>query len=695
MNQDAKPIHIEPVDFRAAEARKPPKLGGFRKGLSLLLGLLVIVIVAASAWYVFTARKITIRVDPVPDRLHLTGGWPRMRMGESVLLKPGAYTLVASKSGFHELNASFDIETEHATFEFVMGKLPGRISINAHHVDNSQNRIAGASVIVDSQSVGSTPLQELELPAGEYGIMVNAERYMPFQTNLFVEGMGCRQELQIGMIPAWAEVTLDAEPGQATVSVNGEEKGEVPVRMELLQGTHDILLQAKDHKPYTTQLVVRAHTPIRLDAIKLVLVDAHLLLESKPSEVVVTLDGEFKGNTPLQLDVRPHVAHSILFSKAGYAKAVREVNLRPGETRSLALELEAISAIVNIDVEPEGTELLLDGESMGATPGEIELTTAPHKIEIRKEGYRPYSTTITPKVGFAQDLNVRLEPVRPKPTVSSTPGVVTTSNGYELKKIQPGTMTMGSSRREQGRRSNETLRQVKLTRPFYMGLREVTNKEYHAFKQSHNSGVIKMASLNRDEQPAVNVPWEDAALFCNWLSEKEGLPNAYERSGENVVAKNPIPNGYRLPTEAEWAYCARTTGSGDVLKYPWGKRYPPKDKTGNYADMTSGTTLANHLQEYTDGFEVSAPPSSFSPNHHGLFDIGGNVAEWCHDLYTIYLREPGTVFENPIGPSEGRYHVIRGSSWKQSSIGALRLSQRGYGNEGRNDVGFRVCRYAD
>jgi len=99
---------------------------------------------------------------------------------------------------------------------------------------------------------------------------------------------------------------------------------------------------------------------------------------------------------------------------------------------------------------------------------------------------------------------------------------------------------MGSSRREQGRRSNEVLKPVRLTRPFYMGAREVTNREFREFMPSHSSGAFKNQDLNRDDLPAVMVSWEQAALFCNWLSVKESLPPVYvQREGRVVAAGRP------------------------------------------------------------------------------------------------------------------------------------------------------------
>jgi formylglycine-generating enzyme required for sulfatase activity len=252
---------------------------------------------------------------------------------------------------------------------------------------------------------------------------------------------------------------------------------------------------------------------------------------------------------------------------------------------------------------------------------------------------------------------------------------------------------MGSSRREQGRRSNETLRKIKLQRPFYMGIREVTNKEVRQFLAAHNSGAFKTQSLNRDQLPAVAITWQQAALFCNWLSVKESLQPVYVQKGGRLTAADPVGNGYRLPTEAEWEYCARFNRKRDELKYPWGTGYPPPADAGNFADTSAKGLMTNFLATYNDRYAISAPPSKFKKNALGLYDMGGNVSEWCHDYYSIYPYNAQKIYIDPMGPAEGKHHVIKGSSWMQAGISELRLSYRDYSDTKRPDLGFRIGRY--
>ncbi len=358
------------------------------------------------------------------------------------------------------------------------------------------------------------------------------------------------------------------------------------------------------------------------------------------------------------------------------------------------MSLDARYGDIEISSEPADAELIVDGEVVGTANQTLRLTATPHEIEVRKEGFESHRQSLTPRPGFPQVVQVTLRTAEQVRQAARLP-VIQGPQGQELRLIEPGKFRVGASRREPGRRSNETLRDVELTRAFYLATEEVSNREFHEFREEHKSGHVGQKTLDLDEYPVVEVTWNEAARYCNWLSAKEGLPPAYELKGGQMVGTNPLAGGYRLPTEAEWVWAARFAGSGGGRKYPWGNSLPVAPGSGNYADSSAGGLVEGTIGGYNDGFAATAPVDSFEPNSVGIFNMGGNVAEWVHDFYQIYPSSSSTLLVDPIGPEEGEYHVIRGSSWMDSTITELRLSFRDYGNGSRPDVGFRIARFVD
>jgi formylglycine-generating enzyme required for sulfatase activity len=643
-----------------------------------------VVLLLATAWFVFTATSLVVVTEPQQAEVSIDGPWPRLAVGAQFLLRPGEYRVSAVAPGHAALQRTVRVtNAANQRVTLALPKLPGRLRIETPEP---------VQVALNGKQAGSSP-GPFELAAGKHRIELSSPRYQPFSTQLNIEGAGREQRLAPELVPNWAEVSIASEPSGARVLIDGEERGVTPANLQLLAGTHAIELQREGFKAWTNDVQVKANQPLQLGPIRLGLPDARVAIRSEPAGASVAVGGVYRGVTPLEVELRPEVEHSIVLTRPGYTTASRTLTLQPGQHSTLSVPMSGVFGEVTVRAQPADAELYVNGERRGNANQTLKLVTSAQQIEVRKAGYAPFTATVTPREGLPQVVEAKLV-TQSQARMAAIPASLRTKSGIELKLMPLGRYTMGSPRREPGRRANEAQRPVELRRPFYMALHEVTNEQMRAFRSSHKAGFVGQHSLDLDRQPAVNIGWIDAAQFCNWLSQQEGLPPAYVEKDGTLVAASPMTTGYRLPTEAEWEWAARYESANELRRYPWGDALPVPANAGNFADQNARLLVQHVLPGYDDGYAATAPVGKFAANALGLFDLGGNVAEWAHDFYVISV--PGAeVSVDPMGPATGQPHVIRGSSWRHSSATDLRLSARDFGQAGRPDLGFRVARYAE
>jgi formylglycine-generating enzyme required for sulfatase activity len=211
---------------------------------------------------------------------------------------------------------------------------------------------------------------------------------------------------------------------------------------------------------------------------------------------------------------------------------------------------------------------------------------------------------------------------------------------------------------------------------------ETRVKDYQAFCDATGRSWDKPRFPQTDDHPAMNVSWEDATAFCEWLSQKEG-------------------NKYRLPTDHEWSCAvgigdredARATPKSKAMKvdnvFPWGEQWPPPNDAGNLFGQECKTSAALAavlkamgwhtskwvaIKGFNDGNVFTAVVGSFRPNRLAIYDLGGNVWEWCQDKY-----EPGSASR-----------VLRGASWYEYHRDYLLSSNRDYNEPDNRLDGFRA-----
>ena len=673
---------IEAVRFEPSDARSSTSKFQLWHGLLLVAAMLALFIF----WFIFTTRSVTLLFDPPAESISISGGLS-FELAEVTLLREGPYTLTATAELHEPLIETIDVDASASqSFEFKFTPLPGFLTITTIPED--------ADITVDGKPANG----KIELPAGEHEVGVTHPRYQGRGDIIDIVGRREEQSLSMELAPNWADVTVTSEPTGATVYIDGDAWHTLtPAVVEALSGEREIEIRMDGFRSHRQRIFAQAEQPMRLATVKLEQADAQLNVTSTPSGAGVLINGRFSGQTPLQLDLKSGQLHTVQLIKAGYTTQLSRIKMKRGQHEALSITLPRQKGVVQITATPAEAELWVDGAHSGSVNRALTLPVRAHDIEIKMQGYASYRQTITPKVGLTQEIKVKLLSLAEARLAAMKPSI-RAPDGQTLLLFEPEDFTMGASRREPGRRANETLRDVSMTRIFYLATHETTNKQFRTFASGHDTGKYVETSLNDDLQPVANLSWHDAAAYCNWLSEQEGLPRFYDLQFGKVVGTYPSATGYRLPTEAEWTWAARTFSSQSgsepqpQLRFPWGSNLPPPERHGNYADRAASALVGRVVFGYNDNYAAAAPVGTYKANHRGLYDMGGNIAEWVNDFYEIPDK---TTVQDPTGPTTGEYHVIKGSGWMHGTITELRLSFRDYGIDGRQDVGFRIARYVE
>ncbi len=525
----------------------------------------------------------------------------------------------------------------------------------------------GATVTINGEERGATPAFIEAVPVGSV-LEIEARD----------GSMTARRELQVDRADLY-EVSLELE--QATgnlviltaerglmVKLDGESAGtlESGVLRDLPAGERTLELAGEG-------LYYQATVTIPIDETTRVmpeLQEVGTISYSLPSGSTAELAGPDGASQTVRgsgrLENQPTGEYRLTFTGLDVDAEARTIELTRAETVSVG----PANGALRVASTPAGASVYVDGRYRGRTPLTVDsLEPGRREVELRLEGYQNGSFTQNIVAGRLSQRDATLE------EISYSPDTVL---------IEGGTFRMGSA--SGGDDDERPVHTVRLD-GFRMSSTEVTFAQYDAFARATGRDLPDDEGWGRGERPVINVSWYDAVAYANWLSEQDGLEPAYRISGTNVSWEQSA-SGWRLPTEAEWEYAARGGQEARDTTYAGTSSDSALDQYANIADRNTDFNWSD--DSLNDGYEYTAPVGSFRANELGLYDMSGNVWEWCWDWYDSDYYEDSPA-NNATGPASGSYRVRRGGSWGIGATGT-RVASRDGSSPGPSyyGIGFRL-----
>ena len=464
---------------------------------------------------------------------------------------------------------------------------------------------SGASVFLDEKQVGQTPLTLDRIASGSHSLRLQAPQYAVERRNVSVAD-GQTANVAVTLAARFAEITVQAPQG-AVVTVDGDRKGSGTLSWRQSEGLCDIVVSMAGHRDARRQLEVVAG---RAQTVQLTPqpIYGSASVDSDLMDAEIWIDGKQYGVTPNVVERLLVGSHTLVLKKSGYADLQQQFSVEEGKEASLSVKLPA-GRSVQFTSEKPGMQIIVDGKKLGTTPLTAVVGIGHHSVSAMRGG----------DIIDVRDLDI---------TSAGAPLTMAfrdfnhtfTVNGVQFTMVEVGggTFTMGATS-EQGSDAwdEETpAHQVTLS-DYYIGQTEVTQALWEAVMGSNPS------DHRGDNLPVEQVSWDDCQVFIQELNQLTGKQ-------------------FRLPTEAEWEYAARGGRKSRGYKYAGGNNI---DSVA-WCDGNSGNE--------------THPVATKQANELGIYDMSGNVLEWCSDWCGDYTSSSQS---DPQGPSSGLYRVIRGGCY--------------------------------
>ncbi len=497
------------------------------------------------------------------------------------------------------------------------------------------------AMIVFQGNILRSPVDLNDVPAGEHELRINHGRYENVVSKITVSADRETRLPKFVLQPALRTLTIESVPPSLPFELfAGEDlihSGNAPAVIESLAVGEYVLSMTNEGRKKTLPVKLeKEDTP----PAKIVFGTKQYAISSRPSGAEILCDDRPVGMAPCVVDL-PEGIHKLVARYKSWPVQEREINVEPGEPEGQAFAF--LPGSVKVASRPKGAAVFKGGIRLGTTPCQIDnLDPGEATFVLKLERYKDGAVSKTVRPGATEFAEVDFEK-RPGPRFGER-----WENGLGMKFVPVGDLLFGAW--------------------------PTRVADFKAFCEATGRIAVEADFTQTPDHPVINVNWEDAHAFCEWLTTSE---RRAKRLDESQI--------YRLPTDAEWSAAAGLPDEGGTTpeqrdgkhrQYLWGTAWPPPSGSGNFADSSikKGPTISG----YSDGWIQTSPVGSFAPMPNGLFDMTGNVWQWVEDSYR------GTQGRKPWG-------VLRGGSWGTSQQNELQLGYRDVVDRAERDplFGFR------
>ena len=549
----------------------------------------------------------------------------------------GRYSFSLRKNMYHSVQSFFDLNESRIQTTIALEPAFGKM-----HVTSTP---PGARVTIEGiDGDFTTPFTSGNLASGDYKVRLFLAKYSP-STRTVTIADGQTAELAVAMAANFAPITINSLPG-AQISINGSVVGTGSVTQELGEGIYDISVTLKSHREAKKQVEVVANQPQTI-TLNPTPIYGSLAIMTTPYDADVTIGGKNYGKTPIDINQLLVGEYDVVLSKPGCATVSKHVTIAEKQMANIEATLPQ-GRRVNFS-GTDGATLKIDGVAVGMLPCSQEVAFGSHTVRI-EQGGKSAEKQLTVEQGAGEvDFRISLGVLNPRwaASVTASQRSVLERLVENMVKVEGGTFTMGASK-EQGKDADSDegpAHQVTLS-DYYIGKYEVTQEEWEAVMGTNPS------YFKGDDRPVEKVSWDDCQEFIRKLNSLTGL-------------------NFSLPTEAQWEYAARGGNRSLGYKYSGSK---------NLKDVA--------WYEKNSGNETH-PVGQKQANELGLYDMSGNVWEWCSDWKGSYSSNSQT---NPTGAASGSYRVERGGSYYFGAWNCRVSNRRCNAPDGRGSfLGLRLA----